>query len=172
MIDDATPGRARRAFDDHGAFAEDDRGYRLVATVFDGRVEVEGTEGTGLCYRLTVRAPTLSAATEEDVGPSVEAGWLDTYELRLEDAPGAVRDDVALEELTVLTENGTTVVAEFSLVGDADRAPAVAEAVAQYAQGTYVEGVVPGYTYEPPVSELLSRAREAGDGDGTGPMPL
>ncbi|MFC7158105.1 DUF5813 family protein [Halomarina halobia] len=59
---------------------------------------------------------------------------------------------------------------------DAERAPDVAKALAEYAEGTYVEGIVPGYTYRPPVSELLARAQQSGGGgdggDAGGPMPL
>jgi len=184
MTDDAILERARRAFDDHDAFApaseadgasgneeEGGDGYRLSATAFDGGVDIQERDGPRLRYRLTIRTPTLSAATEEEMGPNLEAGWFETYELRLEDAPGAVRGDVGLDDLTVRTEGGEAI-AEFTLVTDVDRAPAVARAVADYVEGTYVEGVVPGFTYEPPVAELLNRARQAGDGDGTGPMPL
>jgi len=178
MSDDGASERARRSFEEHDAFLADDGAYRVETTAFDGRVEIgiekgdEDRDGRSLRYRLVVRAPTLSAATEESIGPNLEEGWFETYERRLEDAPGAVRDDVELEELTVHTGGGEAV-AEFTFtLGDVDRAPAVAKAVTEYAEGTYVEGIVPGFTYRPPVSDLLGRARKAGEGEGTGPMPL
>ncbi|WP_254545715.1 DUF5813 family protein [Halomarina pelagica] len=176
------PERARRAFDAHDAYAAADGEYVLETIAFDGRVTVEdaGAGDRGLRYALTVRAPTLDAAAEEAVGPNLLEGWFETYEVRLEDAPGAVRADVELEALAVEAvgeEAAATFVFEFE---DAERAPDVAKALAEYAEGTYAEGIVPGYTYRPPVSELLSRARQSGgdgggggDGDaGRGPMPL
>ena len=46
----------------------------------------------------------------------------------------------------------------------------VAKTFVEYVEGTYVEGVVPGYDYRPPVSDLLS---QAGQGDGErGGTPL
>ncbi|MFW6045666.1 MAG: DUF5813 family protein, partial [Natronomonas sp.] len=59
---------------------------------------------------------------------------------------------------------------------NADRAPEIAKAIGEFAEGTYVQGIVPGYVYQPPVSDLLSRARQTGgEGEGEGdrgPMPL
>ncbi|MFC6837670.1 DUF5813 family protein [Halomarina ordinaria] len=168
------PERARRAFEAHDAYAATDRGdaYRLDTVSFDALVTATGTDDWALRYTLTVRAPTLDAAVEEPVGPNLQEGWRDTYELRLEDAPGSVRADVDLDDLHVDVE-GEEVVATFVFAfGNAERAPAVAKALAEYTEGTYLEGVVPGYTYRDPVAGLLSQAQQ-GEGDGRGgPMPL
>ncbi|MFD1514635.1 DUF5813 family protein [Halomarina rubra] len=165
------PEKARRAFDDHDAFSASDEGYDLEMTAFGGRVTANETDDWALRYTLTVRVPTLDAAVEEDVGPSLQEGWFETFELRLEDAPGAVRDSVDVEDLDVRTD-GEEAVATFAFTfGNAGRAPDVAKAMAEYVEGTYMEGVVPGFTYRPPVSEMLSRARQGEDG-GSGPMPL
>jgi len=155
---------AERAFARHDAYSEDGDGYRLETTAFEGRVHVD--DG----YRLVVRAPTLGAAVEEEVGPALQEGWFETFQLRLEDAPGAVRGHVELEELTV-TSVDDEVVVEMAFELHPGRAPDVAKALAEYVEGTYMEGVVPGYSYRPPVSEMLARARQ-GEGDDRGPMPL
>ncbi|MWG34066.1 DUF5813 family protein [Halomarina oriensis] len=165
------PEQARRAFDGHDAFSEADEGYELQTTAFGGRVTAEETEGWALRYALTVGVPTLDAAVEEDVGEHLEEGWFETYELRLEDAPGAVRDSVDLEGIDVRTEDGDAVATFTFTFGNADRAPDVAKAIAEYVEGTYMEGIVPGFTYRPPVAGLLSKARQGEDG-GSGPMPL
>lgn len=180
---------ARAAFEDHDAYHRADDGedgdgeYVLETTAFDGRVTTEPADvDWATRYVLVVRAPTLQSAVEETVGPNLLEGWFETYELRLEDAPGAVRDSVDLEELDVRAEDGDAV-AEFVFEsGNVDRAPEVAKALAEYAEGTYVEGVVPGYTYRDPVAGLLGRAKQSGGGDGegegegtadgSGPMPL
>jgi hypothetical protein len=47
-----------------------------------------------------------------------------------------------------------------------------AKALIDFVEGTYIQGVVPGYDYGDPVAKLLSQARQRGeraaDGDGGG----
>lgn len=172
MTDDP-PDPAVRAFEAHDAYERDAGWFTLTSTRFDAKVTAAETDEWALRYTLEVRAPTLDAATADDVGPAVEQGWFETYERRLADAPMAVRHDVDLATRRVFEEAGDAVcVFEFEW-GNADRAPDIAKALAEYVEGTYMEGIVPGYEYVPPVSGLLSEARRSGgDGDGGGPMPL
>jgi hypothetical protein len=172
MTEDA-PEKFVRAFDAHDAFERDGEGFVVTTSTFGGHVTADETDDWALAYTIEVRVPTLSATTEEAIGPAVEEGWFNTFSLRLEDAPGAVRQDVELDDLAV-ERVGDEVVARFELEwSNADHAPAMAKAMAEYVEGTFVEGVVPGYDYGPPVSELLSSARSSGGNDGGGdPMPL
>ena len=171
MTDDL-PERVVRAFQRHEAFQRDGNGFAVTTTTFDGRVTADDTDDRALSYTLEVRAPTLSAATEETVGAAVQEGWFETYERRLEDAPMAVRFDVGLESLRV-TEDGDEAVAAFEFRWhNADQAPDIAKAMAEYVEGTYMEGIVPGYRYRPPVSEMLSQARQSDAEGDRGPMPL
>jgi hypothetical protein len=169
-----TPERFIRAFDVHDAFERDGEEFVVTTSVFGGRVEADETNDWALRYTLTVRVPMLSAAVEgEAVGPAVEEGWFDTFSLRLEDAPGVVRQDLTLEDLTVTREVDEAVVSFTFEWGNADHAPRMVKAIAEYVEGTYVEGIVPGYTYGSPVSELVSSARQTGENGGSGdPMPL
>ena len=168
------PDRFVRAFEAHEAFERaSEEEFTLTTTRLGARVTAEGTDDWALRYAVTVSAPMLSAVVVGDtVGPAVERGWFDTYELRLEDAAGAVRHDVELEDHTVEERTGEAVATFEFEWGNADQAPAIAKAIAEYAEGTYVEGVVPGYEYGPPVSDLLSSARQGGDEGSSGPMPL
>jgi hypothetical protein len=172
MSEDA-PEKFVRAFDAHDAFERDGEGFVVTTSTFGGRVTASETDDWALAYTLTVRVPTLSAAAEEAVGPAVEEGWFDTFALRLEDAPGAVRQDISLEDLTV-ERVADEAVATFAFEWDnADHVPRMAKAMAEYVEGTYVEGIVPGYEYGPPVTGLLSSARSSGGDGGSGdPMPL
>jgi hypothetical protein len=172
MTDDL-PDLAVRAFTAHDAYERAAEWFELPTTAFDARVTADPTDERALRYTLEVRAPTLVSATVDEVGESVAAGWLETYDRRLADASMAVRHDVELTERRVFVEAGDVVaVFEFEW-GNADQAPAIAKALSEYVEGTYVEGIVPGYEYEPPVSNLLSAARRAGGDDaGGGPMPL
>jgi hypothetical protein len=162
----AVPESAARALDAHDAFERDDDGYRLTTTEFDGRLAVEETDGWAHRYTLTVRAPMLSTAVEGTVGPDLEDGWFDTFGLRLEDAPGSVRDDVDLSDLDVSRDDGTAVVTFAFEWGNADRAPEIAKALGEYVEGTYMEGVIPGFDYGEPVASMLSAASQ-GEGGGT-----
>jgi hypothetical protein len=177
--DENTPERFVRAFDAHDAFERDGDGFVVTTSTFGGRVEAEEAaededDDWALTYTLTVRVPTLSAAVEgEAVGPAVEEGWFETFALRLEDAPGVVRQDLSLDSLDVSRE-ADEAVARFTFEwGNADHAPRMVKAIAEYVEGTYVEGIVPGYTYGEPVSNLVSSARQTGEDGGSGdPMPL
>lgn len=194
MIDaDAMPERASRAFESHGRFASADGGYALTTTDFDSRVTATTTETatptasagetdeSAIRYTVTVRVPMLSAAVRESVGPSVEEGWFETLSLRLEDAAAATRNEVAIDQYA-LERDGTAAVARYVFEWDnADTAPDLAKAIIEFVEGTYLQGVVPGYEYRDPVAGMLARARQddAGDGDGDGdrgdtggPMPL
>jgi len=167
MTDDV-PERAARAFAGHDAFERDGDGFRVTTTRFEGRVTARETDDWALAYTLTVRAPTLDSAVEGDVGTAVLDGWFDTYERRLEDAPKATRADVELSGFEVREEAGDAV-AEFTFeFGNADRAPGVAKAFAEYVEGTYAEGIVPGYDYRGVVAELLGDAASTGDGSRGG----
>jgi hypothetical protein len=162
------PEDVRRAFDARDAFERGDDGYRMTTTVFEATVVAEAGDGDAVRYTVTVRAPTLAAAVDGEVGPSVAEGWFDTYELRLEDATAATRRSVELSEYDV-REQGTEAVAEFVFEHVDPRAAAdVAKAIVEYVEGTYVEGVVPGYDYTEPVASLLSKASQGEEGERGG----
>lgn len=165
MTDDtALPERAARAFERHDAFERNGEWFELTTTGFDGRVTAATTDGAAIAYTVEVRAPMLSTAVSGTVGAAVEDGWFETYELRLEDAPMAVRGSLTLDEQRVFEETGEAVaIFEFELE-NADRAPDASKAIVEFVEGTYVEGVIPGYDYVPPVSPLLSEALRAGGG--------
>jgi len=173
MTDDL-PDRAVRAFEAHDAFeraddataADDTAWFEVTTTRFDGRVTAAETDDWAPEYTLEVRAPTLSAATADSVGDAVEAGWFKTYELRLEDATMSARHDVDLKQQRVFEEAGDAVAVFVFEWGNTDHAPDIAKAIAEFVEGTYVEGVVPGYEYEPPVADLLAQASQ-GEKGGT-----
>ena len=51
---------------------------------------------------------------------------------------------------------------------DATRAAADAVATVEYVEGTYVEGIIPGYEYTEPVTVLVQRAADAAGGNKGG----
>jgi len=170
MTDDV-PEAAVRAFDNHDAFAESDDEYRVTTTAFEGLVAAEDAPEWRVAYTVTVRAPTLDAATVDEVGDAVADGWFDTLQRRLEDAPKATRTEVDLDEYAVERDGEDVVVTYGFELGNADTAARVAKTFVEYVEGTYVEGIVPGYDYEGAVAELVDQAQTNGDG-GAGGTPL
>jgi len=163
------PGEARDAFEAHDAFAPADGGYRLTTTVFDTEVTASERDDYATDFGVRVEVPTLRSAAEDgEVGDAVQSGWLDTLERRLEDAPMATRAAVDLDGFDVTTADGTVAVTYAFAFGDAAGAVEVAKTFVEYVEGTYVEGVVPGYDYGEPVTDLLSAASTGEDGERGG----
>jgi len=163
------PSAVASAFDDHDAFEPDEEGYCVTTTVFDATVTASDTDGVGHEYTVTVRTPMLDAAVEgEVVGPAVEDGWFETYERRLEDAAGATRARVDLDESRLRVDDGQAVATLVFSYGDPGQAAAIAKTFVEYVEGTYVEGIVPGYDYQAPVADLLQASKTAGDNERSG----
>ena len=155
----------------HDAFEPRDDGFALTTVPFDSHAEAIDSG-----YRVGVRAPTLDAATEESIAEAVRQGWFETFERRLADAGSVTRGAIDVPAPTVERDAGSVRVTFAFEHDDPAGAADAAKALAEYVEGTYVEGIVPGYSYEPPVADLLTRARQhgdEGDGDGSsGAMPL
>ncbi|MDS0294133.1 DUF5813 family protein [Halogeometricum luteum] len=160
------PDRARRALRDHDSFEErDGSAYEWTATAFDGRVDVGEREGK-ITFDVTVRVPMLGDVVEGGVAPVVEDGWYETFELRVEDVGGVTKKE---RELDVdVTREGTSAVVRTSFSDINERRGVEdAGAVVDYVEGTYVQGIIPGYEYTEPVAGLINRATDAANGEGT-----
>ncbi|QLC33044.1 hypothetical protein EFA46_002080 [Halarchaeum sp. CBA1220] len=146
-----------REFEESETFAAEGDAY--VPTTNDWEATVEVADGT---LTVTVRVPTLSAAVteQETVADVVEEGWLETLELRLEDAPNVTRAEEASPP-TVEREGGDVVV-EAVIDARAGHAAEDALAVVNYVEGTWFEGIIPGYDYRPDVQDLRDRAAGRG----------
>jgi len=163
MSDSDAESRARRAVRAHDSFERRSEGrYAVTSTVFEADVEV-GSRGGNAVFAVEVRVPMLDAVTDDRVAPVVEDGWFDTLSLRLEDVDGVLRgtDDVAVD----VERRGDEAAVRVELSDlDASRGADDAVAVVEYAEGTYVEGIIPGYDYTEPVTHLIQRATDAGGG--------
>ncbi|MUV89944.1 hypothetical protein GJ629_08595 [Halapricum sp. CBA1109] len=168
-----TPTAAREAFETADAIDATGDRYRVTSTPFDGWVEAaEADAEWALQYTVTVEVPTLQSVTEGAVGPAVLDGWRDTLERRLADAPGATRVSVDLDSLDVREVADTVVVEYVFTLGSPDTAAAVAKTFVEYVEGTYVEGIVPGYEYTGVAADLLSNAQSGGAEGERGGTPL
>ncbi len=135
-------------------------------TAFDGTVTVASTEDGRLRFAVSVRVPTLSAVTTEDVADVVETGWFETFERRVVDVGGVTRGNHAFDP-NVEREDDEIVV-RFDITDSNERRGVDdAGALIDFVEGTYVQGVIPGYEYTEPVSGLISSARrQGGDAEG------
>jgi len=167
------PDAVYAAFETHPGYdVADDRGT-VTTTPFDGTVTIEQTDADwNRRYVVSVTVPTLSAVVEEVVGPAVVDGWFETLERRLEDAPMATRASVELDTFEVHRTDETVEITYAFTSGSESEAADIAKTLVEYVEGTYVEGVVPGYDYQPPVAGLLDQAQSGGSQGERGGTPL
>lgn len=172
------PDAAASALANHGAFERVDGEYAVTTTPFETTVAPApaDAEGRDADFAVVAEVPTLDAAVpSEAVAPVVEDGWFETLSLRLEDAYDVAEvDPIAGPEIERIADR---VVARFEFAAwDAAAGVADAKAIVDYVEGTYVQGIVPGYEYAEPVASLVSRATQqaGGEDDGTerGGTPL
>lgn len=161
-MNEETVSRTTEAFEDDPAFRRADgeqEGFAATTTPFEATVRLDGADGGRATVRVTVRAPTLDAVVaDETVAPVVEDGWFETLELRLADAHTVTTDDA--EPPTVERgEESVTVSLSFG-TRDPDRATEDARAVVEYVEGTWMQGVIPGYEYGEPAAGMLERAEQ------------
>jgi len=169
-IDDV-PSAVAGAFERHDAFERDGDGFALETTAFDVTATATdaGSDESAGTFTVRTAVPALSAtvADADDVAPVVEDGWLETFERRLEDA----------FDVTKAAEDGTTrAVREGDRVhvdleyeaASAHAGVSDAKALAEYVEGTFVQGLVPGYDYVGVAAELRSAASQNAGADGDG----
>ena len=112
---------------------------------------------------MTVRVPVLSAVTADHVADVVEDGWAETFERRVVDVGGVTRGDHEFDPEVSGNDGGITVQYVFEEINER-LAVDDASALIDFVEGTYVQGVIPGYEYVDPVAGLLSTARAQGSG--------
>ena len=167
------PGEVTQAFEAHEAYEGGGDGYRVTTTVFNATVTATDADDVGYRFTVTVRTPMLQEAVATGVvGPAVEDGWFETLERRLEDATKATRKPVELEEYALREEAGQAVGTFRFEYGDAEGGAEIAKTIVEYVEGTYLEGVVPGYDYRSPVADLLQQAKTTGNDGERGGTPL
>ncbi|GGM56706.1 hypothetical protein J2752_000901 [Halarchaeum rubridurum] len=147
-------GDIRGAFAAHPKFEDaGDDAYAPTTNDWDATVTV--AEGS---VTVTVRVPTLSASVtaHDEVADVVEEGWFETLELRLDDATNVTRAEAKGEPM-VERDDGEVV---FEATIDARRENVADDALAvvNYVEGTWFEGIIPGYDYREDVQDLRDRA--------------
>ncbi|SNR24701.1 DUF5813 family protein [Halorubrum vacuolatum] len=162
MSSETPPGRVRRAFASHGSFEQvRDARWESTTTAFEGAVDVADAEDGRIRFDVTVTVPTLSATAADEIAEVVEEGWYETFELRVVDVGAVTRKEHEFDPDVERTGEEITVAFSFTDINER-RGVDDAGALIDFVEGTYVQGVIPGYEYVEPVSDLLSAARRQG----------
>ncbi|APW96586.1 hypothetical protein CHINAEXTREME_01835 [Halobiforma lacisalsi AJ5] len=175
------PDAAASALEAHDAFeaTDDSAAYRLETTVFDAVVTATNAEGKrDARFSITVTLPTLDEAVEgETVAPVVEDGWYETLERRLEDAFTVAHTSTHQEPAVERGPREVTVDLEY-VAWNATEGVEDAKALIEFVEGTFAQGIIPGYDYRGPAATLLESAQQnaegavdEGPGEGGG-MPM
>ena len=151
---------AARALATHGSFERDGDAFVATSTPFDATVTLAAADGA-VRYDVAVVLPTLDAVVaDETVADVVADGWYETLERRLEDVDGALRASAGAPAVERDEAAGEVTVRAAFRSTRPDHGADDAAALVGYIEGTYLEGVIPGYAYREPVAGLLERARE------------
>jgi len=157
------PGRVRRAFADHGSFeSAGDDVWTAETTPFDAAVRAEPAADGRTQFTVRVEVPTLSATAADDIADVVEAGWAETFELRVVDVGGVTRGDHEFDPRVTVGDDAIEVTFELTDINER-RGVDDAGALIDFVEGTYVQGVIPGYEYTAPLTGLINAARQQGD---------
>jgi hypothetical protein len=163
------PDRVRRAFADHGSFEPAGDGvWTATTTPFEAEVLAEPADPAGdgrVRFSVTVRVPTLSATAADEVADVVEEGWIETFELRVVDVGGVTRGDHEFDPTVSVGDDEIVIDFELTEINER-RGVDDSGALIDFVEGTYVQGVIPGYEYTEPLDGLLSAARQQGNSDG------
>lgn len=173
-----TDENVERAFRQHPSFETVDDGTGEFEVTFTplGGIVTAGEDSADddapnrREYRVDVTIPDIDAVVEgETVADVVRDGWFDTLQRRLDDAH-TVADAGDATEPTVEREGeaGEEVVVTVAFErADPEGATEDAKAIVEYVEGTWVQGLIPGYDYREPAATFRERATR-NDEEGAG----
>ncbi len=170
------PDPVADALEAHDAFAAREDAYDLETTVFETTVTADDAESErDGRFSITVVLPTLDAAVaDEVVAPPVEDGWFETLERRLADVFTVAHTNTHDEPVVERDADEVRVRLEYT-AWDAAEGVDDAKALIEFVEGTFAQGIIPGYDYRGEAATLLenaqNRGQQAADGDSGG-MPM
>lgn len=144
----------QRALAAHSRFERAEDGFVPTGTTFDARVTVDGD-----LVRVAATVPTLDEAVDgEAVAPVVEDGWFETFERRVRNVDGVTRAETAVVSRVERAESTVSVVIDLRTTPETVGEDVVA--AVSFVEGTWMEGIIPGYDYVDRVQQLRDRARQ------------
>ena len=163
-------GDAVSEFEAHGRFertsGDNDGGDESVFVPTTNDWDATVAVAADGAITATVVVPTLDAATNDSVADVVEDGWYDTFERRVRDADSVTHaDEVAV---ATVSRAGGDITVELTVVPRTGKAADDTLALVNYVEGTWFQGVVPGYDYVEKVQAMREQAAQnAQNTDGT-----
>lgn len=159
-----SPSPVVTAMEAHDAFERSGDGFELTTSELETSVHASTLSAERYAVRVSVAAPSLDASVaDQSVGTAVQSSWLETFERRLEDAFHVTR--TSDHDPPQVSHEGATVWVELTFeTTDPDQGVDDAKALGEFVEGTYLEGLIPGYTYRGPAKQLLERAHQRGSG--------
>ena len=148
-------------FTTHSEFEEGDERYVVQSTPFEITVTFSVETGDSIEYLVEATVPSLDAViVEESISDSLLEGWAEPFERRLRDVEQAwsSMSDVIVE--CDWDRDEFIASFRFSRVSDAPAPTDDIVALVGYLEGTYLQGIIPGYEYSEPVSGMLEQARD------------
>lgn len=148
-------------FAEHGRFERVDGHFEPTTNDWDATVTVADDT-----VHIEVVVPTLDEATADAVAEVVEDGWYDTFERRVVDADGVtLAEDV---DVTDVSRDDGDITVEISMSPRTGKTADDALALVNFVEGTWFQGVIPGYDYVQKVQEMRQQATQnAQSTDGT-----
>lgn len=153
------------SFANHPRFEQVDDGWTPTTNDWDATISV-GDE----TVHITVEVPVLDEVVEEEsVAPVVEDGWYETLERRLEDVDGVTYATVTGLDVE---RGGRYVTVEATLQSRPGKTADDALAIVNFVEGTWFEGIIPGYPYVEKVQAMREQAQDNAKGDERSGTPL
>lgn len=143
-----------RAFARNDDFVETDAGYTVATATLDSTVRLDPPT-----IEVAVHMPTLTAVvTDGPIAEIVHREWAKTLSRRLQDGGDVVAGTVLADP--VIEESLEQITVRYRLRTDSPaQAVKDAKALVEFVVGTYVQGAIPGYSYDEPLAGLLANAR-------------
>lgn len=153
------------SFANHPRFEATNGGWSPTTNDWNATVEVRDET-----VDVTVEVPMLDEVVEgETVAPVVEDGWYETLERRLEDVGGVTYATVTSLDVE---RSGRGVTVDITLHARPGNTADDTLAIVNYVEGTWFEGVIPGYPYVEKVQAMREQAQQNAQGDEPGGTPL
>ncbi|MFB6253695.1 MAG: DUF5813 family protein [Halobacteriaceae archaeon] len=144
-------------------FSQVNNHFQVESAEFEATVDI--TEGKIL---LTVTLPTLNAVVvEEDVAEVIHEGWFDTLSRRLRDMTDITSADITDPQIVLQDD---TVLIKTEITPRQDEFIDDIISLINFVEGTWIGGIIPGYTYSEKVQSIRQQAAQQGGSDD--PTPL
>lgn len=150
----------RQNVEQHAGFKAETTGYQYDRTPFENHLHVTADK-----IELQIELPTLdTVVADQSVPDVVEEGWQSTLRRRLGNVSHALPTDRSIEPEWKANDRVITVTYRF-VPTRRDQPTEEIIAVYDFVEGTYLQGIIPGYEYNDPIAGMIAKASARGDSE-------